>query len=1008
MLKVKFEEKEIEFTDDQRKYGLIRKEFREHGIYLRNKLATEYNNIKNIGAIISKFPQYVEKQQNIVFDICLKTMREYGVVISISEFVGKYYEIMQYYHYIEKIVEEYSDINGEKDQLRELRIAQQNARGKWQGGGFGISGAIKGAMVAGALNWGNDLLHSIGDSSKKNSDNKYIEKRLNDLYKDPKTKYIFVEGAYECIMSVADALYYEMEAQGIFEINTYDRIRASKCSKRAEDNENALEMIEAIKLNPYSIDYYKEFIELVGLEIKNWCVVNNKETLETEDFIEHYQTEYKKLIRKVAEFCYVTEICDWIDNEYVNDLMAKEIRKTKAFKQLDKSDVTKNGYWDILNEYRNITLLFNRGIPISNYYYQKIKEYLNTAEERWPDLVKDPKRFCYFDVTPDGKIPELGIKDFVVNIGEMFEMFNLSSYVKDTYVIEVSPIFKAKEMQIKQRFNYKNFGKLLAIHDSSATGNMRNGVALYELAFVDLKDGKAYMLSEIEEVDNSKHEKVSIYCSDGRNAVFHVNYIIQDYIETIVKMYGPYRGRYERKLKKEEELKGLQEKEIKELSQKSKTECLQEAYEFLLKYNYDEAYKRFSAIIEGNDEEDDDNTLLSFIGNATFFLEGSFFNLKEIEKFVRCIKNGLVKIENASAYYRENIGKFLDFRNENGRGILQALTDIDFEKEEYVKYLESLIQYDFDYDKLYENKMTILDIIEEKRISDMGNLNEKYKGLYAELIRKGAGRVWNVGLGIPYKEYENVYDYIVDFFHSREFKQSSRLYIGNDLKKQNPEKYKQAIEGLGVPNGEHICFVDDKSFGKRCIWGIAISDSGIYYVTEDKKRYHIFWSEINSFEYMYNSEENKMYFNGHSFLEFEEELGNALGLLWRRLCILYEDAPLLFDNVDCEKYNEERNRIEFLENKAIQNSRLKKNSIYCLIATFVLSYFFFKCGLIVKIICVIIIASIWINWKDEAMAVLNDNANVQPKATGKICPRCGKNVDVTEKFCDNCGQKLEK
>lgn len=997
MLKVEFYGKEVIFTDAQQKYGLIRKEFREYATYLKNKLIVEYNNTPHMGAIISKFPVYVEKEQSKVFDLCLKIMQEYGVLISIGEFVNKYYEIMQYYHYIKEPVEAYSNINGEKEKLDALRFAQQEARGKWQGGGFGISGAIKGAMVAGALNWGNDLLHSIGDSATQNSDNKYIQEKLSNLYKQPKTKTLFVEGAYECIMNVADALYIEMEAQGIFEVNTYNSVQASKYRKRAIDNNNVMEMVKALKINPYYIENYKEFIELVGADVEKWCIENNKRQSETNNRIEEYQNEMKKIIRKVAEFCSMEEVCDWIDNENINKLMAKKIRESKAFRYLKNSDVSKKGYWEMRKEYQNIALLFNRGIPKSNYYYSELKSYFDTAEAKWPDLVEDPKYFGYFGIDEDVALLDDNIKDFVIYVATMFEISNSASKVKYTYIIEESPMFKAKAEEVKRRFDYKNLGEMIAIHDSSSTENLRKGVVLYEKAFVDLKNGSIYMISEIEEVDNSQYEKVRLLCKNRRNVTFDVNSIIAEYIEIIAKRYSSYRGRYERRLKQEEESKAQEEKEIEELSQKSGKECLQEGYQFMLQNNFHEAYKRFSAI----NRSDKENVSLSMIGNSCFFLEKFIYKIKNEDDFLECLENGIIPKEEASDYYKQNIGMFLDFRDKDGRGILQTLLDL-----EKVDMLKNLMEFEFDYNKLYEDKETLLDIIADNRLSMNGSFAKDCKDLYVKFLKKGAKREWNIQFNRPYKEYENVYDYIVDFFNSWKLKQTSALYWGKSLKDEKATKYTQAIEGLGIPEGERICFLYDPSIMKKCTTGIAISDSGIYYVTEEKKKYHVFWSEINSFEFVNDYEKDRIFLDGHPISVFEDGVASAIGNLQKSLMLLLHDSPRLFESYENEEKKEEQKKAEIEANKITEKNNLKKRTIGSIIATVILLYFFFKHGIIVKIVCALFAASVWSIWKEEVIKVTNEGQKTQDN-NGKVCPRCGKIVSIEEKICPNCGKQIE-
>lgn len=71
-------------------------------------------------------------------------------------------------------------ISEQVNKLNSMRNAQRSTRGRWQGGGFGIKGAIKGAITAGVLNLGTDFVRGIGDS--------YIDSRDADKIKKLKVQ----------------------------------------------------------------------------------------------------------------------------------------------------------------------------------------------------------------------------------------------------------------------------------------------------------------------------------------------------------------------------------------------------------------------------------------------------------------------------------------------------------------------------------------------------------------------------------------------------------------------------------------------------------------------------------------------------------------------------------------------------------------------------------------------------------------------------------------------------
>ena len=57
-------------------------------------------------------------------------------------------------------------LNEKERQQQAARTAQRAGRSRWEGGGFGVKGAIKGAATAGAMNAVTDIFRGISDFSK--------------------------------------------------------------------------------------------------------------------------------------------------------------------------------------------------------------------------------------------------------------------------------------------------------------------------------------------------------------------------------------------------------------------------------------------------------------------------------------------------------------------------------------------------------------------------------------------------------------------------------------------------------------------------------------------------------------------------------------------------------------------------------------------------------------------------------------------------------------------------
>lgn len=68
--------------------------------------------------------------------------------------------------------------------MASYRAAKSARRSYWQGGGFGIAGAIKGALTASALNLGTDMMRSIGSAVSNSSDRAKLRKLEQDIYQE--------------------------------------------------------------------------------------------------------------------------------------------------------------------------------------------------------------------------------------------------------------------------------------------------------------------------------------------------------------------------------------------------------------------------------------------------------------------------------------------------------------------------------------------------------------------------------------------------------------------------------------------------------------------------------------------------------------------------------------------------------------------------------------------------------------------------------------------------------
>lgn len=228
-----------------------------------------YKDSKNIEKALEKVPTKASEILNATIEFAIKSLYSFGIHITPEEFLEKYYYSYQidYEQYYNTIVEGYASIMNYQNQLANYRQAQIASRGRWSGGGFGVKGAIKGAISASLMNAGSDFLHSFGDNAKKRADSKEINKLLDELYNLPDTQTLLCDSIGDCIVKVYFAMTDELKANGILpkDIFCFDKKKAFTLYEHTmmyEINHDKFvsNMIQCIELWPAERFFYEKII----------------------------------------------------------------------------------------------------------------------------------------------------------------------------------------------------------------------------------------------------------------------------------------------------------------------------------------------------------------------------------------------------------------------------------------------------------------------------------------------------------------------------------------------------------------------------------------------------------------------------------------------------------------------------------------------------------------------------------------------------------------------------
>ena len=268
---------QIAFDGDLVSVIEVGKIFLEFAWAKRNRFVELYNSkIRTLDDLFELgLPRFVDDIRESI-NLGVKTLMNYGVDYIDS---NRLTDIASEYIDAEKVwnifFEEANRIAEEAERLALYRNAQRASRSRWQGGGFGLAGAIKGALAAGAMNVATGAFRGIGDSLTNSSDRAKIAGMKKSIITNSNTLPTLSTGIYNCCFGVFFSVYKILSDEGIlvykFEdmknhnarLNNYLKLHHNQ---ELGTNEVVKFLCECIQKNPFGSKYY---IELYKLRLSN-------------------------------------------------------------------------------------------------------------------------------------------------------------------------------------------------------------------------------------------------------------------------------------------------------------------------------------------------------------------------------------------------------------------------------------------------------------------------------------------------------------------------------------------------------------------------------------------------------------------------------------------------------------------------------------------------------------------------------------------------------------------
>lgn len=237
------------------------------------KRYNEYGNIDNVvnNAFNDGLSIIMKVIDELVINGVLMNLKIYD--IDMERFFREFYQDKYFLwgNAFDEVQDQYMAIRLEQKQLDEFRTMRRQNCARWVGGGFGIRGAIKGAVKAGALNMDEEVLYEFIDSREKAKDVENENNQKSALYKNSATKNTLVNGIWKSVYQIHFAVWSMLEERaGRMRVDCLVPGVEKKAGATVNNfvrmpKEEVLAIFPQILLmNPYNEELYKRLFSIFG------------------------------------------------------------------------------------------------------------------------------------------------------------------------------------------------------------------------------------------------------------------------------------------------------------------------------------------------------------------------------------------------------------------------------------------------------------------------------------------------------------------------------------------------------------------------------------------------------------------------------------------------------------------------------------------------------------------------------------------------------------------------
>ncbi|MCD7884501.1 MAG: hypothetical protein LUI87_12470, partial [Lachnospiraceae bacterium] len=218
----------VKVDDELEIYIRIKKANEAGKRFMEKPILDTYNAIDDVDALIEQLPEFISELPKSMAELAVSILVGYDVYTVDEElFLEKYYEdYLDVTPIFYPLVEKYYKILDMADEMAEYQKALRESHKRWVGGGFGIKGALSGALKAQILNQANVAFHAIPDHTTKVHNEQTIVRLKRELVHNPEILEMLRNSINHVLDGVFAAVINELEEENVIEHYEFETKKA--------------------------------------------------------------------------------------------------------------------------------------------------------------------------------------------------------------------------------------------------------------------------------------------------------------------------------------------------------------------------------------------------------------------------------------------------------------------------------------------------------------------------------------------------------------------------------------------------------------------------------------------------------------------------------------------------------------------------------------------------------------------------------------------------------------